>query len=152
MSIDAQLASMGITLPDVPRPLAIYRPAVRVGSLVLVSGQLPTRDGQVVNPGILGRDVSIEQGQEAARVAAINALAAAKALIGTLEGLRVVRTVGYVASTPDFTDHPQVVNGASILLRDVFGEEAGVGVRLAFGIASIPLGAPVEVEVWFETN
>jgi len=152
MSIDARLAELGVTLPEAPTPLAIYRPAVRTGQYVFVSGQLATRDGATVHPGVLGNGVAIEDGKEAARVATINALAAARGILGSLEGLRVIRLVGYVACTPDFHDHPQVVNGASELLRDLFGEERGVGVRLAFGVASLPARSPVEIELLFETD
>ncbi|RLT39216.1 MAG: RidA family protein [Chloroflexi bacterium] len=152
MSIADRLKELGIDLPPVPKPLAIYLPAVRTGNLVYIAGQLPTRDGAVVNPGRLGVDVTIEQAKESARVAAINALAAANTLLGSLEGCRVIRTVGMVACAPEFIDHPQVVNGASELLRDVFGEERGIGVRLAYGISSIPLNAPVEIEVLLEVS
>ena len=151
-SVADRLKELGIELPAVPQPLAIYRPAVRTGNLVYVSGQLPTRDGAVVHPGRLGVDVTIEQAKESARIAAINALAAAHTLLGTLEGARVIRTVGYVACAPEFIDHPQVVNGASEVLRDIFGEEHGIGVRLAFGVASLPLNAPVEVELLLEVD
>ena len=152
MSIADRLKELGIDLPPVPKPLAIYLPAVRTGNLVYIAGQLPTRDGAVVNPGRLGVDVTIEQAKESARVAAINALAAANTLLGSLEGCRVIRTVGMVACAPEFIDHPQVVNGASELLRDVFGEENGIGVRLAYGIATLPLNSPVEVELLLEVN
>ena len=152
MTVEQRLTELGVTLPEPATPLAVYRPAVRSGTHVYVSGQLPTRDGQVVHPGRLGEDIAVEQGHEAARVAAVNALAAARALLGSLEALRVVRLVGYVACTPDFHDHPAVVNGASELLRDVFGEERGVGTRLALGVASLPARAAVEVEVLFEVG
>ena len=151
-SVAERLRALGIVLPPVPAPLALYRPAVRTRDLVFVSGQLPSRDGAIVHPGRLGAGVTIEQGREAARVAAINALAATQALLGTLEGVRVIRTVGYVAGTPEFTDQPQVVNGASELLRDVLGDERGVGARLALGVVSLPLNAPVEVELLLEVD
>ena len=99
-----------------------------------------------------GTDVTVEQGHAAARVATINALAAANTLLGGLEGCRVIRTVGMVACAPEFIDHPQVVNGASELLRDVFGEERGIGTRLAYGVAALPLNAPVEVELLLEVS
>ncbi len=152
VTVADRLKELGIDLPPVPQPLAIYRPAVRTGNLVYIAGQLPTRDGAVMHPGHLGVDVTIEQAQAAARVATINALAAANTLLGGLEGCRVIRTVGMVASAPDFYDHPAVVNGASELLRDVFGEERGIGVRLAYGIAALPLNAPIEVELLLEVN
>jgi enamine deaminase RidA (YjgF/YER057c/UK114 family) len=119
---------------------------------VYVSGQVATRDGAIVHPGRLGDDVTVEQGQEAARVCALNALAAANELIGDLEQARVIRAVGYVASTPEFTEQPAVVNGASELLRDVLGEERGVGTRLALGVTSLPANSPVELELIVETG
>jgi len=125
---------------------------VRAGSLVFVSGQLPLRDGAVLHRGRLGAGVSVEQGREAARAAAVNALGAAHALLGSLEAARVVRAVGYVACAPAFVDQPAVVNGASELLRDVFGEERGIGARLALGVASLPLNAPVELELILEMD
>lgn len=152
MTVAARLAELGVTLPVVTPPLAVYRPATRAGNLVFVSGQLPMRDGAVVHPGRLGDEVTVEQAYEAARVCAINALAAAQSLIGDLEGVRLVRTVGYVAGTPDFTNQPAVVNGASELLRDIFGEDRGIGARLALGVASLPLGAAVEVELLLEVS
>jgi len=150
MTIAARLTELGITLPATAKPLAIYQPAVRSGELIFVSGQLPTREGVVVHPGRLGDGVTVEQAKEAAGVAALNALAAVHDLVGSLEGLKVVRLVGYVACTPDFDQHPAVVNGASELLRDLFGEELGVGVRLALGVSSLPARAAVEIEVLFE--
>ena len=114
MGPDERLAALGITLPAPAAVLGMYRPAVRSGAYVFVSGQLPTRDGAIVHPGRLGGEVSIEQGEEAARTAAVNALAAVRGLRGALEGLRVVRVVGYVACTPEFDQQPAVVNGAKI--------------------------------------
>ena len=151
-SVADRLKELGTVLPPVPQPLAIYRPAVRTRDLVYISGQLPTVDGKVLTPGRLGVDVTVEQGKAAARLAAINALAAANTLLGSLEGCRVIRTVGMVACAPEFIDHPQVVNGASELLRDIFGEADGIGVRLAYGIASLPLNSPIEVELLLEVD
>jgi len=151
VSVAERLSTMGIVLPS-PTALALYRPAVRAGSLVFVSGQLPLRDGAVLHRGRLGAGVSVEQGREAARAAAVNALGAAHALLGSLEAARVVRAVGYVACAPAFVDQPAVVNGASELLRDVFGEERGIGARLALGVASLPLNAPVELELILEMD
>lgn len=152
MSVADRLKELGIDLPPVPQPLAIYRPAVRSGNHVYISGQLPTVEGKILTPGRLGAGVSVEDAKAAARVAATNALAAANTLLGNLEGCRVIRTVGMVACAPEFVDHPAVVNGASELLRDVFGEERGIGVRLAYGIASLPLNSPVEVELLLEVQ
>ncbi len=150
MTVASRLAELGITLPEGVTPLALYRPAVRAGDLIYVSGQLAIRDGQTLHPGRLGDDVSVEQGQEAARIAAINALAVANDLLPALDGVRVVRLVGYVACTPDFHDQPAVINGASELLRDVLGEQAGVGARLALGVTALPAGSPVEIELTIE--
>ena len=152
MTADERLAELGVTLPEQAAVLGLYKPALRAGNFVYVSGQLPTRDGAVMHPGLLGREVSVEDAAEAARQCAINALAAAKAVLGSLDGLRVVRTMGLVACTPDFEQHPAVVNGASALLRDLFGEDKGIGIRLAYGVAALPLRAPVEVEVTFEVE
>ena len=149
-SAAAKLEAMGITLPVVTPPQAVYRPAVRSGNLVIVSGQLALRDGKLVHSGKLGANVTVEQGYEAAKVCGINVLAAVNSLLGSLDGVRVLRTIGYVASQPDFLQHPAVVNGASELFRDVLGEDAGIGARCAFGVAVLPLDSPVEVEVMFE--
>ena len=151
MSVADRLKELGIELPVVT-PVAIYKPAVRTGNLVFVSGQLPLVDGKVTVTGRLGARVSITDGKAAARQCAINALAAAHHLLGTLEGARVIRTVGYVASAPEFFDQPAVVNGASELLRDVFGAEDGVGTRTSIGLMSLPLNAPVEVELLLEVK
>ena len=152
MSVAGRLVELGIALPQSASPLAIYRPALRTGDLVYVSGQLAMQGGQVLHPGRLGADLSVEQGQEAARVALINALAAVNELLGSLEGTRVVRLAGYVACTPEFSDQPAVVNGASELLRDILGEEAGVGARLALGVVSLPANSPVELELIMEAG
>jgi len=149
MSAAERLAELGITLPE-PAPAGVYRPALRSGNQIHIAGQLPMRDGALVHPGHLGANVSIEQGYEAARVCAINALGAANALLGTLDDIRVIRAVGLVAATPDFTQHPAVINGASEFLKDVFGDERGVGTRVAFGVASLPLGSSVEFELLLE--
>lgn len=152
MTVADNLAELGLELPSAAAPMAMYRPAVRSGRLVYVSGQVAIRDGAIVHPGRLGDSVEVEQGQEAARVCAINALAAANELLGDLEQVRVIRAVGYVASTPTFTDQPAVINGASELLRDVLGEERGVGTRLALGVTSLPANSPVELELILETG
>ncbi|MEM9013307.1 MAG: RidA family protein [Pseudomonadota bacterium] len=145
------LARLGITLPAPAAPVASYVGYVVVGKLVYVSGQVPLVDGKIAVSGLLGRDVSVEQGMEAARICAINLLAQAQAAAGgSLEGIgRVVRLGGFVASTPDFTDHPKVVNGASDLMKEVFGE-AGAHARAAVGVAALPLNSAVEVEGLFE--
>ena len=143
------MAALGYELPPPPRAFGLYKPAVRSGALIYVSGQVAIRDGAIVRPGRLGDNVTVEQGQEACRVATLNVLAAAGVLT-PLESLRVVRLVGHVASAPGFHDQPAVVDGASALLRDALGEERGVGARLAIGVASLPAQSPVELELIFE--
>ena len=150
MTVASRLEELGITLPQGVAPLALYRPAVRAGDLVYVSGQLAIREGQTVHPGRLGAEISVEQGREAARIAAINALAVANDLLPSIDRIRVVKLVGYVACTPEFHDQPAVINGASELLRDVLGEQAGVGARLALGVTALPANSPVEIELTIE--
>ena len=150
MTVAARLEELGITLPD-PSTAGVYRPAVRSGAQIYVAGQLALRDGVIVNPGHLGKEVSMPEGFEAARICAINALGAVHALLGSLEDLRLIRAVGYVASTPEFSEHPAIVNGASELLRSVFGEERGLGARVAFGVVSLPMRSPVELELLMES-
>lgn len=146
-----RLVELGIALPSVVPPVAAYVPAVRTGSLVYTSGQLPMVDGQMPATGKVGVAVSPEQAYECARACALNALAAVDALVGLDSILRVVKVVGFVASAPDFSGQPQVVNGASELLGSVFGE-AGVHARSAVGVAALPLDAPVEVELIVEVT
>jgi len=145
----ATLAKLGIALPAVVPPLAAYVPAVRTGSLVFTAGQLPMTDGTLPVTGKVGAEVSVEQANALARTCALNGLAAIHALVGLDSVVRVVKVVGYVASTPDFTDQPAVVNGASALLGEVFGA-AGTHARSAVGVASLPLDAPVEIELVVE--
>lgn len=146
-AVDNRLADLGLTVPDVVPPLAAYVPAVRAGDLVWTSGQLPMVDGELVGTGLVGQDVSAEEATELAGICALNALAAVKAELGDLDRIeRVVKVVGFVASAPGFTGQPGVVNGASNLLGEVFGD-AGKHARSAVGVAALPLGAPVEVEV-----
>jgi len=150
--IDARLAELGISLPEVARPVAAYVPAVRTGSYVYVSGQLPLVGGKPVFAGKVGAEVTPEQGKEAARVSGINALAALASVVGSLDKVkRIVKVTGFVASAPGFTAQPGVVNGASELFKDVFGE-AGQHARAAVGVAELPLGVPVEVELIAEVE
>ena len=147
-----RLAELGLTLPDVPAPVAAYTPAVRTGDLVFTSGQVPTVDGKVVATGKVGAEVDAADAQEYARICALNALAAVKALVGDLDKVRrVVKVVGFVASAPDFTGQPGVINGASELFNQVFGD-AGVHARSAVGVAVLPLDVPVEVEILVEVD
>lgn len=150
MTPTARLSDLGLSLPPVAVPLAAYVPAVRTGDLVLTSGQLPTVDGALVATGRVGDEVEVEVAVVAARVAVLNALAAAAEVAGGLDAIRrVVRVVVYVASTPDFTDQPTIANGASHLLGAVFGE-ASSHARSAIGVAVLPRNAPVEVELTVE--
>lgn len=152
MSPEDKLKELGIELPSPAKPLGIYVPAVRAGNLVYLSGTLPLKEGKLVCTGKLGGQIDIPQGAEAARVSAINALSALKAEIGELSKVkRCVRLSGYVASAPDFTDQPKVVNGASELIGSVFGEK-GRHTRIAVGVTSLPLDSPVELDFIFEIS
>ncbi len=142
-----RLAALGLTLPPVPAPVAAYVPAVRTGGFVYTSGQLPTVDGKLPAVGKVGAEVSAADAAELARTCALNAIAAAAAAAGGLAAIsRIVKVTGFVASAPGFSGQPQVVNGASELLLEVFGED-GRHARSAVGVAELPLNAPVEVEL-----
>jgi enamine deaminase RidA (YjgF/YER057c/UK114 family) len=150
VSPEQRLAELGLSLPEVVPPVAAYVPAVRSGSLVFTSGQLPMADGRMPATGKVGAEVDPDDAKAMAQQCALNALAAVKAEIGDLARVaRVVKVVGYVASAPGFTGQPQVVNGASELLVSVFGD-AGVHARSAVGVAALPLDAAVEVELIVE--
>lgn len=146
-TIEAKLAEMGIELAEPPKPVASYVGFVRQGDLVFISGQLPFADGKLSATGLLGKDVSLEDATAAARQCAINLLAQVKAACdGDLDRIvRCVRLGGFVASTPDFTDHPKVINGASDLIGEVLGEK-GAHARAAVGVAALPLNTCVEVD------
>ncbi|MCG3768160.1 MAG: hypothetical protein CK534_03705 [Nitrospirae bacterium] len=149
MSYEHKLKELALELPQPPKPLATYVPAVLAGNLLFLSGVLPMRDGQLVFSGKLGQDLTVEQGIEAAKLSLLNALAIAKQELGTLDRItRVVKVVGYVASAEGFVQQPQVLNGASDLLVAIFGE-AGRHARVAVGAAELPRGAAVEIEVIF---
>jgi enamine deaminase RidA (YjgF/YER057c/UK114 family) len=142
----ARLAEAGVELPPVATPKGIYVPARRTGNQVWTSGQLPLIGGELPATGLVGADVSVDDAAGYARIAALNALAAIHALVGLDAVVSVVKVVGYVASAPGFGGQPQVVNGASELMGAVFGS-SGEHARSAIGVAALPLGAPVEVEV-----
>lgn len=147
MSFDAKLKALNIELPMAPKPVANYVPVVRAGDLLFLSGVLPSRDGQLILTGKLGQGITIEQGMEAAKVAALNALAIVRSEVGSLDKVkRIVKMVGHIASAPGFTDQPQVLNGASDLFVQIFGE-AGRHARVAVGAAELPRQAPVEIEL-----
>jgi enamine deaminase RidA (YjgF/YER057c/UK114 family) len=146
-----RLAELGIILPAVAKPLAAYVPAVRTGSLVYTSGQLPLQAGDLTHIGKVGAEVTPEQAKVAARTCALNALAAIDALVGIDAVIRIVKVVGFVASAPGFSGQPGVVNGASEVLGELFGD-AGAHARSAVGVSELPLGAPVEVELIVEVR
>ncbi|MCT1818499.1 RidA family protein [Corynebacterium propinquum] len=148
-NIKDRLAELGITLPEVAKPLAAYVPAKRVGNQVWTSGQLPLVDGQLPITGLVGDEVSAEEAYSAARTCALNALAAVDAEVGLDNVASISKLVGFVASAPGFYEQPGVVNGASELVGEIFGDE-GVHVRSAVGVAVLPKNAPVEVEMVVE--
>ncbi|MCL4167035.1 UNVERIFIED_CONTAM: hypothetical protein GTU68_007117 [Idotea baltica] len=147
------MAELGIELPTVTAPVANYVPTRRTGNLLIISGQLPMTPGEAPPTGILGADISVDEGIEAARACGLNILAhAASALGGDLDRITAVLRLGiFVASTPTFTEHPKVGNGASDLMVEVLGD-AGAHARAAVGVAALPFGVPVEVEAMFEVS
>jgi len=145
-----RIQALGLTLPEVVPPVAAYVPAVRSGQSVYTAGQLPMRDGSLMNTGKVGAEVSEAQAQECARQCGLNALAAVRSVVGGLSAVkRVVKVVVFVASAPDFAGQPKVANGVSELLGEVF-DDAGKHARSAVGVAVLPLDAPVEVELLVE--
>lgn len=147
---EERLAEMGLSVPEVPKPVASYLPAVRAGSFVFTSGQLPMRAGELITTGKVGGEVTAEQAVQCAQQCALNAIAAVRAEIGELSAVkRIVKVVVFVASTPDFTGQPGVANGASELFGEAFGD-AGRHARSAVGVPVLPLDAPVEVELLVE--
>lgn len=151
MSVAARLAELGLSLPPVAAPLASYVPAVRTGNLIYTSGQLPLQGGALVGVGKVGAEISPEQGAVLARICALNALAAVNSIADIETVVRVVKVVGFVASAPGFTGQPAVVNGASDLLAEIFGER-GAHARSAVGVSELPVNAPVEVELIVEVG
>jgi len=149
-TVDERLTELGISLPELAKPVAAYVPAVISGNLVYTSGQLPFVDGKLPETGKLGAGVSDESAKALARQSALNGLAAVKSVIGSLDRItRIVKVVGFVASEPGFTGQPGVINGASEVLGEIFGE-AGIHARSAVGVAVLPLDSPVEVELIVE--
>lgn len=146
-----RLAELEIELPEVAKPVAAYVPAVRTGSLVYTSGQVPFAGGRLAATGKVGGEIAPEEAQRLARICALNALAAVHELVGIDSVVRVVKVVGFVASSAGFTGQPAVVNGASELLGEIFGA-AGAHARSAVGVAELPLDAPVEVELIVEVS
>jgi enamine deaminase RidA (YjgF/YER057c/UK114 family) len=149
---ESRIAELGMTLPPVPAPVASYVPVVQTGNLVFTSGQLPLVDGALSITGKVGAEVSVKEANALARICVLNAIAAVKAEIGELSRVRrIVKVVGFVASAPDFSSQPLVVNGASEVLSAVFGDK-GVHARSSLGVAVLPLDAPVEIELIVEVE
>jgi len=145
--VEDKLISLGLTLPVSSKPIAAYIPATRHGNLVFTSGQLPIKDGSLIISGRLGSNLDVADVKTAAEMCLLNALSAIKEVIGDLDLIKnIVRVVGYVACTPEFTNHPVVVNGVSNLILEIFGE-SGRHVRSAIGVASLPLNSPLEIEL-----
>jgi enamine deaminase RidA (YjgF/YER057c/UK114 family) len=152
MRVEETLQSLGLTLPEPAKPLASYVPAVQTGNLVFTSGQLPIIDGELKRRGQVGDDVTLDEAYDDARTAALNALAAVKGVIGDLDRVKqVVRVNGFVSSALGFSDQPTVINGASDLLVQVFGE-AGQHSRAAIGVYELPRDAPVEIDIIVEVE
>ncbi len=150
--VESKITKLGLALPPVAAPIAAYVPAVRTGNLIFTSGQLPLVDGKLVATGKVGADVDVETAKAAAQVCALNALAAIKQVIGDLDRIvRVVKVVGFIAVDPGFTNHAAVVNGASEFLGACLGDSAQHA-RSSVGMASLPLDAPVEVELIVEVR
>jgi len=151
-NVENKLKQIGLNLPEAPKPVAAYVAAKQVGKLVFTAGQLPMVSGELMSKGLLGKDVEVEEANKAARICTLNALAAIKGVIGDLDRIKqIVRVVGYVASVPTFIQQPAVVNGASELLLEIFGE-AGKHARTAVGMAVLPLNASVEIELTVEVE
>lgn len=150
MEIEKKMRGLGLELPEVPKPVASYVPAVRSGNYVYTSGQVPFAKGELMYRGKLGGDLTIEQGYECARVTALNCLAAVKSVTDDLDRVKqIVRVTGFINSAPGFGDQPKVLNGASDLLVEIFGER-GKHSRLAIGTSELPLGAPLEIDMVVE--
>ena len=152
MSPEKKLKELGIELPEAPTPLGSYIPVLRTGNLVFLSGILPLRQGKLMKQGKVGKDLSLDEAKEEARTATINALSVLKAHVGSLDKVtRCVKIAGYIASSPDFTEQPKILNAASDLLFEIFGEK-GRHVRTAVGVNVLPLNSPVEIEFIFEVS
>jgi enamine deaminase RidA (YjgF/YER057c/UK114 family) len=152
MTAEEKLKELGIELPELPKPLGSYVPFVRTGNLVFLSGMLPFNGRRLLKTGKVGELVSVAEGAECARTAAVNALAVLRSAVGTLDNVvRCVKISGFVASAPEFVDQPKVVNGASDLMFEVFGEP-GRHARAAVGVNQLPMNSPVEIEFIFEVQ
>lgn len=152
MSIEERLKELGITLPPAPQPLGAYLPCARSGNLLFLSGILPLREGKLLKTGRVGESLTIEEAKEEARQVVINALSIVKATIGDLDLIsRCLKLNGYIASSPDFIEHPAVLNAASELLYNIFGD-TGKHARVAIGVNILPLNSPIEIDFIFEVS
>lgn len=152
MEIENKVRKLGMELPEVPKPVATYVPAVRSGNYVFTSGQGPFIKGKLMHTGKVGGNLTVEEGYECAKLTAMNCLAAIKSLIGDLDRVKqIIRVTGFINSAPGFEDQPKVLNGASDLLVQIFGEK-GKHARLALGASELPMGTPVEIEMVVEVQ
>ena len=150
--IEKRLDALNIILPSPPKPIGSYVPVLITGKLAFVSGQIPIKDGKVIYAGKVSTDLSVEDAQKAARLCVINALAQLKAELGNLDRIsKIVKVSGFVNSPPEFTDQPKVINGASDLLFEIFGQK-GQHARIAVGVSSLPLNSAVEIDLIAEIN
>lgn len=150
---DKRIQELHLTLPPAPKPMAVYKPAIKVGSLLFVSGHGPLKPDKSLILGVVGKDLTLDQGKEAARQTGLAILATLKDHLGSLNKVkRLIKSFGMVNCTPDFVDQPKVINGYSELMKDVFGDDAGVGARSAVGHNSLPGGMAVEIEAIFEVE
>ena len=151
---EVRIQELHLTLPPAPKPVAKYKTAVLVGNILYVSGHGPAKlDDQSPVAGVVGKDLTLQQGKESARLVGLNILSTVRNTLGSLDRVkRLVKTLGMLNCTPEFRDQPQVINGFSELMADVFGEDAGVGARSAVGMGSLPANIPVEIECIFEVG
>lgn len=147
--IEGKLKNLGLELPEPVKPLGSYIPCLRIGNLIFLSGILPVRNGKLYREGIVGENITLEEAQEGVKIALLNALAILKAYTGSLDKVRCIKMTGYIASAKNFFQQPSVLNSASDLLYEIFGE-AGKHTRVAIGVNVLPLNAPVELELIFE--
>ncbi|WP_066632609.1 RidA family protein [Desulfolucanica intricata] len=147
MSVEEKIKTLGLSIPQAPKPVAAYIPAVKTGDYIYTSGQLPLVEGELKYKGKLGRDLSVEEGYEAAKICALNCLGIIKSMVESLDDIeKIVKLTGFVNSSEGFTEQPKVINGASLLLAQIFGDK-GTHARSAVGVSELPLGAAVEVEI-----
>lgn len=150
---ESRFAALKLELPPAPKPMGVYKPALRVGNLLYVSGHGPLKADKTLMTGKVGADLDLEGGYAAARQTGLAILATLRASLGSLDNVvRLIKSLGMVNATPDFAEHPKVINGYSELMRDVFGDDAGVGTRSAVGFVSLPGGIAVEIECVFEVR